>query len=188
MKVFRVKSDVNQFQWFKPAVRESEILRFTTFDCTKIARVWQPPEVAELNPNGMRGDFAYYDPGCLLVGPSATQLVRPFFEKAGELLTLWFHGDEYLVLNIVECIDALDSSKTEWLRASDGSKTEIRRYAFDPGRFTQSSLFKIPETCRGSVLTWELDHSPENEFKAFVEKNGLSGLLFDELWDSEKQA
>ena len=80
--------------------------------------------------------------------------VRHFFERAGELLPLCFDGDEYTLLNVTECVDALDDSNTEWLRSEDGSKVEIRRHAFDPAKLTDSSIFKIPETRRGSVLTW----------------------------------
>jgi hypothetical protein len=139
-----------------------------------------------LDPLAKKGDFLYYDPGALVVTQQAAKLAAPFFELAGELLPLWCNGNKYSILNVTHCIDALDNSKTIWFTAKDGSKIEIKDYVFDPEKFGGSSLFKIPETCRGSVLTWEKDRSPELEFKSFIEANGVTGLLFEELWDSEK--
>lgn len=185
MKVFLVKSDVNNFSWFKPDVPESELFDFTMFDCTSRASEWKPPKIKDLSPDHQRGDFVYYSPGALLIRPEVVHLVRPFFDRAGELLPLWFEGDIYTLLNITNCVDATDETNTEWLLAKDGSKVEIRRHAFDPARLNEISLFKVPETCKGSVLTWEKDGTPELEFKAFVEQNNLTGLLFEELWDSE---
>jgi len=170
-----------------PDVPEKDILDYTTFDCTSQRRSWQSPIIYLADPSVLTGDFLYYDPGCLVVSPSAVERVRPFFKRAGELLPLWFDGEEYTLLNVTECVDALDDSKTEWLRAGDNNhKVEICRYAFNPNKFTDSSIFKIPETCSGSALTWEKDGDPKTEFKAFVEENGLTGLLFRELWNSEQ--
>ncbi len=184
MKVYRVKSDVNHYRWLIPEETGEELLILNTFDCCSRKRSWRPPYVSALDPALRMGDFLYYHPSVLLSSPNKFHMIRPFFVAAGELLPLWFEGDPYTLLNITECIHALDESKTEWLRAPDGSKVEIRQYSFNPNMFTDSSLFKIPETCKGTVLTWEKDGNPENEFKAFVEVNGLTGLLFDKLWDS----
>jgi len=147
---------------------------------------WQPPFVYLLDSHCEAGDFLHYDPGALVASSEIMGEIRGFFERAGELLPLWFDGDECILLNVTVCVDALDHPKTEWLVGDDGGNVEIKRFAFDHDRLAESSIFKIPETCRGSVLTWERDGAPEREFKAFVEQHGLTGLLFEELWDSEK--
>lgn len=185
MKIYNVATDITNYKWLLPEVDESQILELNTFDCTPRFHRWVPPKVIEYDEERKGGDFAYYHPAVLLAAPNAAMKVRHFFERAGELLPLWFDGDQYTLLNVTECVNALNDEKTDWLRAPDGSKVEIRRHSFNPSKLSDSSLFKIPETCRGSVLTWEKDASPESEFKAFVEVNGLTGLLFDLLWDSE---
>lgn len=189
MKIYEISSDVDIYQWLIPNVPDSEILEYTTFDCIQRFSSWLPPKVYILDPPGREGDFAYFTPGVLVAGPSAIGKVRPFFEMAGELLPFWCEGDAYTLLNVTACVDALNHEKTEWHKAEDGSRVSIKNICFDKDKLNTltSSIFKIPETRRGSVLTWEKDGNPENEFKAFVEENGLTGLLFEELWNAENE-
>ena len=56
------------------------------------------------------------------------------------------------------------------------------QYVFNPVRLDESSLFKIPETYRSEILVLEREGDPESEFKAAVEKSGLKGLQFKEIW------
>lgn len=184
MKVYSVESDVNNYQWLIPEETGEELLTLNTFDCSSRHRFWTSPYVSSLDPNLEIGDFLHYHPSVLLASPDRFHLVRPFFMAAGELLPLWFKGDQFTLLNITNCVNALDDTNTEWLRAQDGSKVEIKRHAFNSDKLIGSSLFKIPETCKGTVLTWEKDGNPSNEFKAFVEANELKGLLFEPLWNS----
>jgi len=46
----------------------------------------------------------------------------------------------------------------------------------------QSTIFKIPQTRQSEVLVVEGLKAPEEEFRYTVEKSGLKGLLFTELW------
>lgn len=187
MKIFLIDHDANNYHWLAPDVTGEDLLRLVTFDCTPRESSWRPPYVTILDAKTKMGDFLNYNPSALLVSPDALPLIRHFFERAGELLPLWFNGDQYTLLNVTECINALDDPKTDWLLADDGSKVEIRRHMFDATKLTDSSIFKIPETRRGDVLTWERDCDPKTEFKAFVEENGLTGLIFKEIWNSEDE-
>jgi len=114
----------------------------------------------------------------LLANSRATEVVRTFFEMAGELLPIFYDGEEYTLLNVLECVNALDNKRTE-------KTTWITKYYFHSSRFSESSIFKIPEETV-SVLSLERDGCPECEFKACVEANGLTELIFEELWNSEK--
>lgn len=188
MKVFRVTSDVNNYQWLAPDVPDSKLLDLMTFDCSSKSAGWRPPAVSALDPLKKKGDFLYFDPGVLLASPRAAKRVRTYFEMAGELLPLFYDDQEYMLLNVLNCIDALDHKKSEWFKAGDGSPVSIKKYSFQINALGTSSIFKVPEVCRGSVLTWEVDRAPDREFKAYVETNKLEGLIFEELWDSEKDS
>jgi hypothetical protein len=106
---------------------------------------------------------------------------------AGELLPLPHRGEVFTVLNITECINCLDHNRTRWvLGKSTGARIRIKEYAFHPNRFSESVLFKIPETCKADVLVVEgLPGCEVEEFRYVVEQNGLEGLLFEEIWSSE---
>ncbi len=104
---------------------------------------------------------------------------------AGEILPLPFNGHEYGILNITDCVNCLDDVRSEWVLGKDtGKRIRIERYVFFPDRFSESTLFKIPETRRGQLLTVEGVADPEQEFKPTVEKLGLTGLKFEPLWSS----
>jgi hypothetical protein len=61
----------------------------------------------------------------------------------------------------------------------------IDKYEFHADRLDYS-LFKIPQTMHGEILTVEGIGSPDEEFKPLVEKYGLKGLRFEELWSSDQ--
>ena len=101
---------------------------------------------------------------------------------AGELLPLPYQGQEYTLLNVTECINCLDEEHTEWVYHL-GTKIQIAKYVFHPDRFSESTIFKIPQTRRGEILTVEGLKDPEDEFKYVVEKEGLKGIEFEMLWE-----
>ena len=115
-------------------------------------------------------------------------MLRGFLEMSGELLPLPYKGEEYTLLNVTECIDCLDQDKCEWLLNKDtGERIYPLKYVFRPGWFTESPLFKIPETCKGEVLLIEGMRDADREFRAVVKRNGLKGMLFDELlWSDDE--
>src|SRR5215213_6242079 len=71
MKVFRIKADVNNYQWIMPDVPESELLNFR-FDCTPQLENWKPPDVFAFNPLKKKGDFLHF--GWMLYLPIPEQL------------------------------------------------------------------------------------------------------------------
>ncbi|MGE5265212.1 MAG: hypothetical protein ACM3S0_17675 [Acidobacteriota bacterium] len=103
---------------------------------------------------------------------------------AGELLPLPYEGEEYTVRNVLECINCLDQKKTEWVYGqTTGERIEIKKYAFHRNRFSESRIFKIPETSKAEVLVVEWKEDSSDEFKYAVEEAGLRGLLFQTIWE-----
>jgi hypothetical protein len=102
---------------------------------------------------------------------------------AGQLFPLPHNGTTYQLLNVTECINCLDTKKSKFYE--DGAP---QKYVFHPNRFSESSIFKIPETAKGEVLLVEGARDPEEEFRALVEKHKLQGVLFEELWSDQKKS
>lgn len=183
MKIYKVRLDVNHYQSFLPeeeGIWKSKILQM---DCTPKADRWQPPKIYVVNPARPRGNFFRLCSGAFVADSEATEKLRDLLEMAGELLPLEHKGENVSLLNVTECMNALDEERTEWeLGKTTGAKIRILRYAFKPNRLPESSIFKIPETAKGEVLAIEGRSDPEDEFKFRVERGNLKGLLFDELW------
>lgn len=183
MKIYRVRADVERYQHFAledPATLAGNLL---VFDGTPKLEEWKPPAVRLAGPTLKRGCFLGIKgvEGTLVADSAGYMAAGEFLEMAGELLPLPCGGETFHVLNITECINALDQKLTEW-NIEGGVKRSIRRYAFHGRRMSASSLFKIPETAETDVLTFERLRIPEDEFKSAVETLGLKGLTFEELW------
>ena len=72
---------------------------------------------------------------------------------------------------------------TKWvLGKTTNTKIRIKEYHFEPSHFSESTLFKIPETAMAEVLTVSGLKDPEDEFKFVVEREGLEGIIFEEVW------
>jgi hypothetical protein len=185
MKVYRILPDVNRFQSLFPedgAVWETSLL---DFDGTPKGATWHPPKVFVLQPNLIRGNFFHLCSGAIVADSVASTALLDLLERSGELLAMPYQTEDLQIVNVTECVNVLDEEQTKWvLGRSTGKRIRIEKYAFKQNRFTETALFKIPETSRSEILTIEGLKDPEDEFKFNVESKGLSGLLFQELWDS----
>jgi hypothetical protein len=106
--------------------------------------------------------------------------VQLCLDQAGQQFKLPFEGRKLIVLNVTYVIDCLDKKKSE---QEPGVPQMIHKYVFHADRLDYS-LFKIPETRHGQILTVEGLASPNDEFKPLVEKYGLKGLRFEKLWST----
>jgi hypothetical protein len=165
MKVFEVIPDSNHYQSLLPEDRQIWSRKELDFDGTPRAAVWKPPPVFCLYPKLKKGDFLSLGAGRIVTTPQATEKVRTFFEMAGEILPLPYEGEEYSVLNITECINCLDADRSEWLVTATGVRALLKTPVFYPDRFTESSIFLIPEKCRGFWFTWNILATPKRSSK-----------------------
>ena len=185
MRIYRVKCDVNNYQSFHLEKPDEWDLETGTFDGRPRSSEWCDPGVYVLHPKLKRGNFFSLggSVGTFIVDVSTARELGDLLERSGELLPLTHKGEQFYVVNVTECINVLDDENTEWVYGrTTGAKIDIKRYAFHANRLTETPLFKIPETCRAEILTFEGLKAPEDEFKFRVESSGLTGLIFDELW------
>lgn len=183
MKIYRIISEVNKFQSL--ALNDESLWQTGqfTFDCVAKNKNWIPPLAYILNPKHRKGDFPYLCPGAIVCNKKANNILFDFFEMSGEILTLKNENQEFYILNILDCINALNQEGTVWKYSKrSGAKIGIEKYSFHPNRIPEPPLFKIPETSKSEILTYSGIKDPEDEFITAYNKSGLLGLLFEELW------
>jgi hypothetical protein len=157
------------------------------FDGTPVER-WDPPDVYSYEPKLKEGDFWGFHmiDATWATTPDATEKCRLFLSLAGQLLPLPFKGREFSLLNVTECVNCLDSGRTEWVYGkTTGKPIGIAKYAFHADRMPESSSFKIPETARAEILCYEGLRDSADEFKGFVEAIEMTGLEFEEIWRTD---
>ncbi len=181
IRIYDVSTDVNRFQYLLP-----DASTFTTvFDGSSRAKTWTPPSVFSLKPTREEPDFMDFGMG----GNGAVWAIRPeafqcapelhhYLYAAGELLPLNYNGRNFQLLNVTEVLNALDTERTTWDYYDDGTRADIEKPAFRSDRLSEQ-LFKIPETALSKIYCWEDTLNTADEFKAYVERHGLTGLTFD---------
>ncbi len=141
-------------------------------------------------PKLRHGNFYNFGGGFLTADGRATEALRTHFEMAGELLPLPYKGEIFTVLNVTECIDCLDHERTTWnvVRRNDKEiPVCIDRYVFREDRLSESPLIKIPEENVSSIFLVEGHMDPDEEFREIVNRQGLEGLKFEEVWSSQRE-
>ncbi len=186
MRIYRLQCDVNHYQSFLPENPEVWDTDMLTFDATPKASAWTPPAAYVLHPKHKRGNFLSLS-GRLVVDPKASDDLFDLLEMSGELLPLPYMGELFHVINVTECINVLDEDRTKWvIGRTTGARIGIESYGFHAKRLTETPLFKVPETCKADIYTVEGMKDPDDEFKGRVERRGLQGLIFEEVWTDEK--
>ncbi|KAB8141081.1 hypothetical protein F8S13_21430 [Chloroflexia bacterium SDU3-3] len=180
MKVSRIYTDVNHYQYFLGEKDEDEIALLT--DGTSRKDSWSPPSVYIYKDKLIPGNFLGFHGDSLILNPQATKVLSSFLSEAGELLPLPYKGEVYTLLNVTQCISCLDAEETEWSTMSNGLRLYPRKYVFNPKLFAKSRIFKIPETRGAEVLVVDLEKGDEEELLDCISKNNLKGLIFEELW------
>lgn len=188
MIVYEVMHESNKY---KSLLFEDGIVEYKhpllQFDGTAVAEVWKPPGVWCHYPKKKAGDFWGIGSSCVpAVTRAAFPHIQTHIEMAGEALGLEYEGVELLILNVTEVINCLDHAKAQWRDNGDGTRrlNIDAGYHFMPERFSESSLFRLPETCRSSRLYCvERSGDPEEDFKAAVDAAKLTGLKFTQIWE-----
>jgi hypothetical protein len=113
---------------------------------------------------------------------SAAAKVQLCLDQAGQQFKLPFENRKLIVLNVTYVINCLDKKQSDF---DPDLPHMIDKYVFHGDRLDYS-LFKIPETMHAEIFTVEGLASPDDEFKPLVEKYGLKGLRFEEVWSSDE--
>lgn len=185
MKVFEIDFAVNDYQQLNFESEKRGRLPDIQFDGKSLKRRWKTPNMWVYRPKLKVPDlWAISIPGAMVASPEAFSRVGEFFEMAGEVLPIAFKEKTWNLLNVTECVDALNHAKCEWLLTDEGERVYPMKYAFYIPALPESTIFKVPEVSP-LLLTHEDKGDPETEFKAACEKHKIKGIKFTLLWSSK---
>jgi hypothetical protein len=163
---------------------ESEFLDKLSFNCKSKSQGWQPSDMYIFNPKKEKGNFySLGGIGALAFDETVLDIMQTVFEMAGEILPIKIDNEIVYILNVLECVNALDETNVKWQIYPNGSRGRILSYSFYNNRLTESSVFKIPETSKGDILAYSGVNDPEDEFYSLYMKHNLKGLLFEEIYE-----
>ncbi len=184
MKIYRVRPNTHAYPYLSTAPGQNLEAHDLVFDGRSRAWSWSPMH-AGFRPFGKEpADFSKLGHGGLVVSPRAKKLTQHLLERCGELLSVHVDDKEYFLLNITQVADCLNTETTQWFEVQ-GKPVHVKKYQFLQNEVPAVSLFKIPEQARDRFFTVTGRATAATEFKSIVEGAGLTGLVFEEVWDSE---
>ena len=154
------------------------------FDCTSKADFWEPVNLSSKDTHKPEPNFWKLEG--VTEGFVCDERIwgeMPILKMSCEALPMWFGNRKLYLVHIVEqgCWDALDTVHCVWPTGKHGVGTPSK-YAFFPKRLGFTSVLAVPETCQHEMYVYTNDNDPITEFKADVERQKMTGLLFEEIW------
>ena len=148
------------------------------YDDTPAAPSWTPVAAHGFKEDpDVQGDFpAFTLPRLPVFSERTCSALMPIIGYCSELLPI-IHpsGDPYFIVHVMETLDCLDTSRSEFSRNEvTGRINSIYRYAFKNEMLTRKHIFKLPLESGAELFV-------DDEFRMAVEANGLKGLLFKQI-------
>jgi len=180
--VYRLWTD-DKFQSLEPADMQAYLQarrKTWKFDGFPIGELWTPLQAYVRRPTLKKPDI-WGIANTVAFEPKAASILQLCLDQAGEQFKLPFEDRNLVLLNVTYVIDCLDKQHSDF---DPDLPHIIEHHAFHADRLDYS-LFKIPETRASEILTVEGLSSPNEEFKPLVEKYGLKGVRFEEIWSDK---
>lgn len=187
IRIFELGFDLARFQCLRLDAPEADRAAWSRLlrSSTRLGPRWDPPPVYAEHPNLEVPDiWMLAGSASFVVSPKARAvLLEADVIQDAELLPLPV-GDEVLTLvNVVEVRNYLDIEKTKWLGTVGSSSAEVPEFVAH--RIGGASLFKLPHDAHVGMYCYEDDDDPSDSFRYVVLAEGLTGLTFEEIWNSE---
>ncbi len=125
------------------------------------------------------GDFPHLSPGILVVSSKAYEMIS-VYKREVQTIPFKVGENQYYLGNVVNVIDCLDYDKSIIKNFPNSDKIlRIKNFSFNQEKLEGETLFKIPELNTSRIFV-------TREFIKSYEDNSLEGLVFNEVWDSDK--
>ncbi|MBR0641991.1 imm11 family protein [Plastoroseomonas hellenica] len=183
MRVFTVKGD-HQLAWINPA-GDGEGVRLSRARGTSAAAGWRPLRVELISTLGEEDevdppvvtDCPYLGAVQLLLSARARDVLAPLLEPEGEFLPVEAAFGAYWIYNCLRSLEALDEARSVAERFPDGDIKRITRHELRPEVIGQHAIFHLHGKTGIYYAT--------DRLVAAVERAGLTGFVFTEVWSSE---
>ena len=188
MKIYRIKTDSNNVQAVQPTDERLSKMDYLKFNCEPRKDNWRELEVYVYNPKTKPKDFYNMGWEMLIFNEKVLDVCQTIFEMAGEILPLQVErGQKLYLLNILQCINALDYDRTVWdYYPRTGRKGRILKYGFHSEKASnEASIFKIPEENSTTIFCYADVKNPDDEFYHIYHKHKLTGLIFEEVYNDD---
>ncbi len=179
MKIWQLNFELDEYDNLIP-VKEFTVEEIQSFDGRSHLKEWKPIRVKRMEPE--KGLDLSDAPGFTfpVFSKKALECLAPLISKNVEILPIEFDEKEYVGINVITVLEAIDYENSVYKTYRDGKRImAFKSYAFLQNVVENVSIFKITdEKTRYAFVS--------DEFKQVVEKNDLLGFKFKLVWESEE--
>lgn len=176
MKVYKLKSDLDNYQWLIPTEQSQWRAFWQISEGRSVSRDWSPIQL-QVTPDSIdlpMGDSPHLMSGVPLLTNHGMEHLHRFMEKDVEFLQVFLDQTPLWAVNVVSIVDTLDLASSDvvyW----QGDLKKIKCYSFRSDKLEGRSIFRIPQTVVSEVFVSE-------EVKLAIAKAGLKGLICELVW------
>lgn len=183
VRVYQIGFDADRYQALYVDSDDKTVRAGVRLEGERRANTWSPPRVYPDHLNLEVPDiWKLIGSDSIVLSPKAREALRDVLLEA-ELLPLAVGDETFTVVNVVEVRNYLDAEQTKWFAGIEGVIAEVPQFAVH--RIGGASLFKLPNDKHVWLYCWEDDDDPSDSFRHVVFAEGLTGLIFEEVWNSE---
>lgn len=181
MKVFRIEGHRKRYQMIGGA--EAFVEKYLPIPVTSPRlQHWTPMTLSVDDSSKTRGDFLFFPLEFFVTSMEVSSIFGPFIDNDVQRLPVSLEGeqDEFCLWNIVNFVDVLDPSRTQFKPPPFSSIPA--RWAFRAEAIVRPMLFRVPQ-CPGHLLVASEIGDATGFYEQYRER-GLTGLTFELIWSA----
>jgi hypothetical protein len=189
MKVYEIKPDLKK-HWLVPTNTE-EFYREYRFNLERVEGTWNytcPKTFYIKDPlRSENGDFLHLAASALVCRKTAESALGEIMHLCGEMLPgiLDDTDEEIVILNPLLCYNCFDKKNSVYFAAGGEFISEVTKHVLFAERIGSSTLFRIAHLGGLYCLAGRDAEEDVEAFYPVYQKMGFTGLVFEEVWDSE---
>lgn len=183
MNIWRLRFELDMYDNLTPAKKWSHE-KIQSFDGRKQLDNWKAVKVIRLEPekNLPLSDAPGFYSHIPVFNRKVIDVLGEGLKDKVELLPLKNKEDEYYALNVINVLDCIDYSNSDYMTFPDGKRIyRFKKYCFFETKVLGENIFKIKDEPRQAPFV-------SDQFKNIVEEHGFTGFKFSLAWSTDKKA
>lgn len=186
MKIWKLDSDMNEYESFKLKNEDKEFLRSFKkemsngepkkgkFDNLELEVI----DVGKLSDLPQFWNYA----GALLFSERAKKSLEAYLEESVEFILMKYNNLNYYLVNVTKIIDGIDYDSAKLRKLDTGLVVGLDKYAFKENEIEKLNMFKV--LLNGKIHNSEIYIS--SYLKEKIDELKLEGFQFTKVWDLEE--
>lgn len=179
MKIWHLDCEVNEFEnlgW----IGEVDLELINSFDGRSKVENWEPISLKRMydrpfsNTPGLTSNIPIFD-------KKAVEVIKELIKEQAEILPVNYNDGEFYIINVLGTVDCVNYDKSKYKTFRDGVRImRFEKYEFIEEIVVGKHIFRLKDEPLKRPFV-------SDEFRNKIVESGLTGFIFDLVWDSESK-